>query len=136
MADPDFGTDIDCDPLEGLSPTFELVSGRTAYVQSILRRLETPRGALDDAPADGLDLRAWLNREMDSVARFALEQGICTEARKDERTLSAKARVTEIPASPAGARRLQIALGLSTAQGPFRLTIGVDQLRVELLSLG
>lgn len=126
----DFGTDIDCGP-DGLSPTFDLVSGREALVQAVLRRYQTRRGTLVDDPNYGLDVRAWIGKRLSSTQIFAWQQELASEAAKDERVISARARLTFDTTS----EFFRFTLAVETAEGPFTLTVAVTELTVDLLAV-
>ena len=124
-----FGDDITCDPEDGIPATFELVSGRAALVQAILRRFQTRRGTLVDDPDYGLDLTDWVGKRTDTAQLLAWQQALQAEARKDQRVRSARARLT----TPSGV--LRFTLALETAEGPFSLTVQVSEVSVDLLSV-
>lgn len=126
----DFGTDIDCGP-DGLSPTFDLVSGRQALVQAVLHRYQTQRGSLVDDRNYGLDVRAWVGKRADSVQRLAWQGQLEAEARKDERILGAQARLTFDTTTGF----LRFTLAVETTEGPFTLTVAVTELTVDLLAV-
>lgn len=126
----DFGTDIDCGP-DGLSPTFDLVSGRDALVQAILHRFQTQRGSLVDDANYGLDVTAWVGKKAGTTQRLAWEQALESEARKDERVLSARARLT----FDTQTGFFRFILAVTTADGPFSLTLAVTDVSVELLAV-
>jgi hypothetical protein len=130
MADPDFGTDLDCG-VEGLSAQFELVSGRTALVQALLHRFQTERGTLVDDRDYGLDTTAWVGMRVTTPLLISWQQALANEAKKDERVLSAKASIT----FDAQASTLTFALAVTTAEGPFVMTVAVTALSVDLLSV-
>lgn len=125
----DFGTDLSCGE-DGLSPSFELVSGARCVAEAIYHRLSTQRGSLVDA-GYGLDVRAYLARPFTTTTAFALQSLIAAEVRRDERVQSVRARVS----FDAGARRLTIAVEGEAAEGPFALALSISDLSVELLSL-
>ncbi len=125
-----FGDDIACDPETGIPATFELVSGRAALVQAILRRFQTRRGTLVDDPDYGLDLTDWVGKRTDTAQLLAWQQALQAEARKDQRVRSARARLTTLPSGV-----LRFTLALETAEGPFSLTVQVSEVSVDLLSV-
>lgn len=127
---PDFGIDIDCGP-DGLSPTFDLVEGRAALVQAILRRFQTQRGSLVDDPNYGIDLTSWVAKKADSAQRFAWQQQLESEASKDERVVRARARLTFDTTTGF----FRFTLTVSTADGPFTMTASVSDVSVDLLAV-
>lgn len=124
-----FGTDISC--VDDIDPMFGLVSGETALAQAILRRLSTPRGGLLDDPDYGYDVRALLCDEVTSTRRIAAKAAIANEVEKDERVLMCSADLV----FNHQASRLRIRLAVTTARGPFRLTLDADRVTVELLEV-
>lgn len=127
---PDFGTDIDCGP-DGLSPTFDLVDGRTALIQAILRRFQTQRGSLVDDTSYGIDLTSWVAKKADTAQRFAWQQQLESEASKDERVVRARARLTFDTTTGF----FRFTLAVETADGPFTLTASVSDVSVDLLAV-
>lgn len=126
----DFGTDLSCGE-DGLSPSFELVSGARCVAEAIYHRLSTQRGSLVDDAGYGLDVRAYLARPFTTTTAFALQSLIAAEVRRDERVQSVRARVS----FDAGTHRLTIAVEGEAAEGPFALALSISDLSVELLSL-
>lgn len=124
------GTDIHC--VSGLDPLFTIVDGRTALAQAIARRLSTVRGTLawigDDSDY-GYDLRQHLADDLTPQALAAIGPRVEAEALADERVRAARAAVTF-----AGGV-LSVALALTDASGPFRLTLSVDAVNVTLLQV-
>lgn len=126
----DFGTDLSCGE-DGLSPSFELVSGTRCVAEAIYHRLSTQRGSLVDDAGYGLDVRAYLAKPFTTKTAFALQSFIAAEVRRDERVQTARVRVS----LDAGTRRLAIAVEGEAAEGPFALAMAISDLSVELLSL-
>jgi len=80
-----FGRDLRCvtdvtERLDEVDPESPI-----AIVESLIRRLTTPRGLVPDLPNDGLDLRQHLNRGTTPTDLAALRGRIQSEATKDDR---------------------------------------------------
>lgn len=125
----DFGTDIATPGLLDIDPHFIEVSGVDALGQALGRRLVTPRGSLVGDPAYGYDARAHMNDDDPNTGAIAL--AVADELAKDERVQRATAVVTfdELAGS------LTIVATVFTADGPFRLTLAVSSVTVELLDV-
>lgn len=123
----DFGTDVSTIP--DLDPTFTLISGPQVVAQSIARRLTTPRGDLAFHPDYGIDLRMWLNEAMTPQAIAECSQSIEAECRKDERVETVKVNV-EMNYTTFSMR---IKVFITTALGPFSLTLRIDKLTAEII---
>jgi hypothetical protein len=80
-----FGTDLSC--LTDFTPDAREVDpmSREGIVESIVRRLSTPRGRVIDAPDFGYDLRGALNRATTDDTLRALVGDIRNELTKDDR---------------------------------------------------
>lgn len=91
----DYGIDVSTIP--DLDPVFALVSGRDALIQSLVRRLQTPRGALPFNPDDGLDVCDWLHEGQTATQLFRLRSMVEAELLKDERVLSVTCQTAWLP---------------------------------------
>lgn len=117
-----FGTDLAC--LEDLD--FELtpvVNQRYGCALAVARRWLTGRGTLWYAPDYGYDVRQYLGAA-DVTSTGFVEAALEQEALKDERVAACEVRVTRDPKS----RTLRIEALLTSAEGPFPLTLTVDAL--------
>jgi len=125
----DFGTDINTPGVMDLDPFFREISDAEALGQACARRLVTPRGSLVGDPAYGYDVRAHLNDDDPNTGAIAL--AVADELAKDERVQRATSVVTfdELAGS------LTIVATVFTADGPFRLTLAVSSVTVELLDV-
>lgn len=121
----DLGRDISAWP--DLDTSFAMVEGRTAYAQAIARRCVTRKGSLPFHPSYGFDVRAFLNEAISTTDLHRIKAGVEDQAAQDERTVDAQATVT----FTAGALRLDLLL--DTGDGPFPLTLTVDQVSTTLL---
>jgi hypothetical protein len=97
--------------------------------QALARRLQTPRGTLQDDLDYGRDLRAYLNRGLAVQDLRALEGEVRLEAAKDDRISEVEASVTLPTLS-----RLSIALKVypedPNTGGPFDLILAVTSAEV------
>lgn len=129
------GTDINTPILDGevtLDPMFTLVSGRVALAQAIARRLTTAHGTLawiNDDPEYGHDVREYLGEDVGPRAEFVIASRVQAECLKDERVRAAQVTATLTSG------RLNLAVRLTDADGPFRLTLAVTGVTVELLKV-
>lgn len=124
----DLGTDLSC--VDDLDEMFSLVSGRTALIQAIARRLITRRGALgDEDPNYGLDLIEWIGESVGALELFELRRGVEDQCLQDERVLSATATLTFTEAP----ERVLVELRLEDDSGPFTLVVSIDEVTVEFL---
>ena len=124
----DFGTDVSAFPSIGAKA--RMVSGVRNYLEALVRRWTTPRGALFYAPDYGRDLRAWLNKEDTAANRFSLAVEAAAEAEADPRTISADAEVVAVV--PGSAYKLRV--DLETTEGPLSLILAVSAVTVEVLN--
>lgn len=120
-----FGTDVDTFP--DLDGTGRMISGPRVIMVMALRRLTTPYGSLRYDPDFGLDLREYLNEDLDAVALLMLQSRIVMEVSKDERVLRCTARVTLLDDV------LRIRIGIATEQGPFEFTLSISDVTAQIL---
>jgi phage baseplate assembly protein W len=141
----DYGTDISCTLVTETLPFpdgtvrtqqvwdapdgFPEVSGRAGLVEALLRRLVTPRGQLLGEPDYGTDVRDWINDERSITEGSRLGAAVAAELAKDERVKSASATASF------DGTTLTIVITLVDAQGPFKLTLAVDQVDVKVLGV-
>jgi len=124
----DYGTDLAAVP--DLDPAMPAVTGRLVLVEAIARRFSTPRGGLFYDADYGLDLREYLNEGFTTTDLYALRAEVETEARKDERVVSASARLRIDHATAT----LTVSLELRDGAGPFSLVLAVDAVTVAVLT--
>lgn len=128
----DVNTPVGADGMVDLDPLFGLVSGRTALVQAIARRWTTVRGTLawiNDDPDYGEPVQEFIGSESDGRTNFVVASRLEREALRDERVKAARV-TTSITAG-----RLTILAQITDADGPFRLTLAVSSVGVELLKV-
>jgi hypothetical protein len=128
-----FGRDISCaDALRtGRFATKARLVGEAAY-----RRLTTPRGMLRGGEEEqnyGLDLTELIGSTSTKADAAALPGRIRAELQKDDRIESVDVTVTEVTEGPSTS--FVVAIEATTGAGPFTLTVGVDEVSVELLGL-
>lgn len=116
----DFSGDFDLDP--GLNE----VGDTLAVTQSIIRRLSTPAGSLDDYPEYGEDLTQYIGTSNPSVTdiQFAIEQ----QCYQEEEVESVNVTVTLIDTT------VSIIIDGQTAVGPFDLSLSVNNLGVSAIT--
>ena len=120
---PDLGSDFAgiLDLTSGLTQ----VSGRTALIEAIGRRLTTPKGRLFYNLDYGHDVRQYLSAAVPPAG--VIESAIAAECLEDERVEDVEVVVELLGDS------LRIDVYLTDDAGPFRLTILVSELTVEIL---
>lgn len=116
--------------LDDTMSDFRTVSGRVALAQALVRRWITERGELLDDPSYGTDLTDFLNSDLDRRELGQFVSIATAEALKDERVLaiSGSAELTDTGV-------LNATFIVTDAAGPFELTIGIDDVTVELLTV-
>lgn len=119
----DLGIDFAC--VGDVSPALTITSGRRGLIESIARRLITPRGGLFYDPDYGYDLRQYLSGITASPS--AIAAGVISEAEKDERVDQANAVVTFVGTS------LIVRLEIADGGGPFSFVLAVSSVTVEIL---
>jgi hypothetical protein len=133
-AAPDYGTDTSCtDSLR----TGRLVSGARLVAEACYRRLSTPRGTLiggEDEEDYGLDLADKIGSIATKADVAALPGQIEAELLKDDRLESVEVDVTATWGT-SGAVSLVVVVAGQTGAGPFKLTLGVSQVSVDILGL-
>lgn len=129
------GVDINTPVVNGeivIDPMFTLVSGRVALAQALARRLTTKHGTLEwinDNPEYGHDVREYLGEDVGPRAEFVIASRVQAECLKDERVRAAQVTPT------LAAGRLSLAVRITDAEGPFRFTLAVSDVSVELLKV-
>lgn len=104
-----------------------------ALGQSFARRFSTPRGALSNLgdPSYGEDLRAAIGSTDDPNQMI---QRIEAEGKKDRRVRTCTATINVL--GPKNSQIWHVQFRGTTATGPFRLTLAVSAVTVQLLSAG
>lgn len=119
-------SDIDC--LEDMKPHMPMVSGRTALLQRLARRLITPRGKFIFWPNFGTDLRRFL---LTKTSPGAIAQAAKKECVKDEQVEQClvTAQLTD------SGRMLVLDIEIEDADGPFTFTLTIDDAALNLVRL-
>jgi phage baseplate assembly protein W len=104
------------------------VSGETALMQSLARRLQTPRGRVPWWPNYGTDIR---NMLLSKVSPYQIVSSAIRECSKDERVenVDATATITN------GGRTLVLGISVTTAAGPFDFTMTITEAAESLIEL-
>jgi hypothetical protein len=109
-----------------------ITSPQLVIGQRIARRLQTPRGGLasvDPEAADfGLDVRQFTLGRMDAARKAQVQQLVQAECTKDEEVSDADVTLTVVNGGP-----MTITIQLTSATGPFTLTLNVTALTVEAI---
>lgn len=116
--------------------TGRFVTGARLVGEAIYRRLTTPRGMLRGAEGEanyGLDLTELIGSASTKASAAALPARIKAEIRKDERIESANVIVVE--SNEGVAKGFVITIEALAADGPFTLTLAVDEVTVGLLGI-
>jgi hypothetical protein len=119
----DYGTDIT--GLGDITSSLSEVEGRRALIESIGRRLITPRGALFYDDSYGFDLRQYLSGVFPGAGPIAA--GVLEQVEADERVLSADADVRLV------GQTLTIQTSITDGGGPFDLTLAINQVTSTIL---
>lgn len=124
-----YGSDSYClDDIQRIST--QVTDPRVIIGQRIARRLQTPRGALaiiNGDPDFGWDVRQLALGRLTPQSRTIAQAKIKEECLKDEQVLGAS--VTVEPQQ----NNLVITIELVAADGPFNLTLNVDDVTVSAL---
>jgi phage baseplate assembly protein W len=124
---PDFGSCWSC--LTGLTFPAVQVTGFRVVAEAIVRRWSTPRGGLVDDPNYGFDLTGLVGDDIDTPSLSRMAQSASAEAKKDGRVLGCAVQMNYLDGA------LTVTASVTTAQGPFRLVVGVDNVTVSLLQV-
>lgn len=125
-----YGSDSYCISDVGLID-FQVTNPTQLIGQRIARRLQTPRGALagiGDDPNFGWDVRQYINAALTPVSIAQAQAQIQAECTKDEEVQSA-----EVTLAQNAGGGLTITIVLTTATGPFTLTLAVTALTVDAI---
>lgn len=123
----DFGSDISTFP--DLDELLEPQSGRRVLLESVARRMSTPRGALWWAPSYGSDLGAILDGPVSDAQLRANATALQQQLAQDERILSARVEASYVAAT----RSLRIIVSITDADGPFERVFTLDASGVATL---
>jgi hypothetical protein len=99
--------------------------------QRIARRLQTPRGglaAIGDDPNFGLDIRQYTLARMNPSQLSQAQSQIAAECTKDEEVSAADVTIQFTNGGP-----MTVTIQLTSAAGPFTLTLAVSALTTALI---
>jgi len=133
----DLGTDV-ATPDGDIDALGTLASGVTLLCQDLVARIETPPGGLYYDPQYGYGLLEHVGEEIhraDAAKLWRIEDGVAAECSKDERVRSVEVAV-EIQQFDATKSRLLVTVTGTSADGPFRLVLAVDNVSIEVLEAG
>jgi phage baseplate assembly protein W len=122
-----FGYGTDTSGVDDWTDTLDDVDAFSALgiSQALARRLQTPRGTLQDDGSYGLDLRAYVNRPTATTELRTIESQVRGEVLKDDRIVDAVVTVALF----ASLKLLRVQINCTAADphtgGPFRLTLAV-----------
>jgi hypothetical protein len=122
-----YGYDVSCVSDTGLVDQI-VTSPYLVIGQRLARRLQTPRGglaAVGDDPNFGWDVRQYTNGRLSAGELAKAQQQISAECTKDEEVSAADVAITFVNGGA-----LTITIRLTSAVGPFSLTLNVSQLTV------
>ena len=108
-----------------VDPALRVSSGRRALGEAVARRLSTPLGALPDWPSYGYDLTTLIGT---SVRDEIIRQNVRAQCIAEEEIERVNISINR-PNSSA----LELAIQLFDAEGPFDLTVLVDELDVTAI---
>lgn len=109
-------------------PEMPLVSGRTALIHRLTVRLQTPRGRFPWWPNFGTDIAAFLNSKATPGVIAAAAESECL---KDEQVADCQATAT----IENNGRTIRLTLAVFDANGPFALTLSIEQAKLTLIDL-
>jgi len=122
-------TGTDCYAFPDLRESLALHDGPRMMADVLARRLTTRKGSLSFHPSYGIDLRDYLNDEMNDGLLFAMKSEIEGECENDERVLEADATVTYYQDT----KSVRVSIAGVTAEGPFSMVLAVSAVSVDLL---
>lgn len=115
---------------DDLDPRFILCNGFVCFGQDIVHRLSTDPGTLVDDADYGYNVRQLLNKGYTNSELAGFAPVIGHEVEKDPRAQDATVTIVAVT----GLYQLQIGIQGQTAQGPYTLVLGVNNLTVALLA--
>lgn len=115
---------------QGPDLNFTPATGLQVYLQSLICRLTTPHGSVMGCPNDCLDVRDFVGAGLTQTGVQRAQAEVNAQVQRDERTLTSDTRASYDTA----VKKLTIAITGTTAAGPFKLTLEVDQVTVSILN--
>lgn len=128
-----FGREMSCTDSVA---TGRYVSGARVVAEACYRRLITPRGMLrggEDEDNYGHDLTQYIGAPNPKLVAAKLPGLIAGELRKDPRVDTVEVDIASTTDGPATS--LVIVIRAETADGPFTLQVGIDEVTVALLGI-
>lgn len=125
---PELGVDSSTYP--DLDEGFSTIAIEVMIAQICLRRLSTKNGSLPGDLAFGLDLRDFLNTDLDAAKLGQLSASIEGQLLLDERIEAVEVATTVL------GNALRVRIEGTTAAGPFSFTLLASQASVDLLEGG
>lgn len=132
-----YGTDVSC--VTAIDPGMAEVSGSIIVLQRCARRLNMRPGSALDCPNDGMDLCARLSKDIKLTAAGQspelqqLASDIAAELEKDEAVF--EAQVVRMAYQPSTKSINPLAIQITTALGPFTMTLAVSGVSLQLLGV-
>lgn len=105
-------------------------TGTQTLANSLYCRLTTPFGSVIGAPNECLDVRQLLGLGATSAGLQNIQDSIKAQCERDQRVLAAQV----ICLYNLGSNTMTATINISTAQGPFSLTLSVSDLTVEIIT--
>lgn len=107
-----------------IDPALTIVSGRTGLIHSIIRRLSSTPGSLAEDPTYGYDLMLAIGS---AVREFEVEAKVLDQVVAEEGVEDATVNATY----DAATSTLHVVIAIVDSEGPFQLTLTVDDLTIE-----
>ena len=125
----DYGSDISC--VDDIDASLTSVEGETCLGQALARRISCPRRGLFYDFDYGIDARRYMNRaHRPQVTSQAVEQECLKDERVDEIRAAVRFVETEDDESGDPPGTMRIELEVQGGEGPFDLTVEIDDLSV------
>jgi hypothetical protein len=129
----DYGEDISC--IDDIDASLTTVSGETCFGQALARRISCPRRGMFYDFDYGIDARRYMNRSFrPQVTSQAVEQECLKDERVDELRATVRFVETEDDESGAPPGTMRIELEVQGGNGPFDLTVAIDDLSVDIIN--
>lgn len=126
-----YGYDLYC--LDDLTQNMKEIDGNNniqIVIQSIFRRLNTPRGGLIYDPDYGLDVKGFLHKGMKATDILSIPGQIQAEILKDDRVETATVKI--LSADPLEGI-LKLDIQCETADEPFKLVLSISNVKAEIV---
>lgn len=110
---------------------FTPATGIDVLAQSLMCRLTTPHGSVMGCPNDCIDVRDFVGSGMTQSDVQKAQAAIQAQIQRDERVLTSTVRATYNQAT----KVLGLTISVTSAAGPFTMTLAVSAVTVSLLNL-